>query len=586
MAIVSLRSPRLRAWLLAGIAVLTVVSAPRAQSTTPPHRARLSADLSSVLARVSAARTRVLVDGSRANLTNLVARHRVQVVRWLDNGAVLALNPQELAALSLDPVVDHLSGDLPVRPSMVVSNASTMADKTRAGAPGLLGIGAVPGVTGAGIVVAVVDSGIAPHPALAGKVIANVSFVTGDPRVTDVFGHGTHVAGIIAGTGAPAARVTTLFNGGIAPGAQLVNVRVLGADGSGLTSDVIAGIDWVIANRARYNIRVINLSLGHPVTEPALTDPLCQAVARATAQGIVVVASAGNDGMTADGRTVLGSIVSPGNSPFALTVGALDTQGTAGRSDDTVASYSSRGPARFDMTVKPDVVAPGNRIVSLEADQSWLVRTHPTLHRAGVYGNAYMQLSGTSMATPIVSGAVALLLQGSPTYGPAQTKLALQTGATFVRDGGLMGGGAGSVNIWGSRQLAARSSSLTSLLGLGADGVAFWDAGTLSARLYNRTALRLLPLLDLTRALLNPALLRTGDLNLFGLTNPLAVTPTNRLLWGRIADWTTANQIIWGSTIYDMRGQQIIWGSSYTVQDNQLIWGNNAVLTADDPDRR
>ncbi len=501
MGIVSQRSPRFRAWLLAGIAVLTVVNAPHAQSSASSHRARLSADLSWLQTRASAGRTRVLVDGARASLTDVVARHHVAVVRWLDNGAVLALTTQELAELSLDPAVDHLSGDLPVRPSMVVSNAATLADRTRGGDAGLLGLGAVPGVTGAGIVVAVVDSGIAPHPALAGKVIANVSLVTGDPRVTDVFGHGTHVAGIIAGTGAAAARVTTLFNGGIAPGAQLVNVRVLGADGSGLTSDVIAGIDWVIANRVRYNIRVINLSLGHPVTEPALTDPLCQAVARATAQGIIVVASAGNDGMTADGRTVLGSIVSPGNSPFALTVGALDTQGTAGRSDDTVASYSSRGPARYDLTVKPDVVAPGNRVVSLEADDASLVRDHPTLHRAGVYGNAYMQLSGTSMATPIVSGAVALLLQGSPSFGPAQTKLVLQTGATFVRDDGLMGGGAGSVNIWSSRQLAARASLLTALTGLGADGVAFWDAGTLSARLYNGTALRLLPLLDLTRAL-------------------------------------------------------------------------------------
>ena len=585
MGIVSSRRFCLRTWLLAAIAVLTVVSAPRAQSTSPSHRARLSADLSWLLTRASATRTRVLVDGSRASLTDLVTRHRVSVVRWLDNGVVLALNPQELAALSLDPVVDHLSGDLPVRPSMVVSNGATLADKTRTGGAGLLGLGAVPGVTGAGIVVAVIDSGIAPHPALEGKVIANVSLVTGDPRVTDVFGHGTHVAGIIAGTGAAATRVTTLFNGGIAPGAQLVNVRVLGADGSGLTSDVIAGIDWVIANRARYNIRVINLSLGHPVTEPALTDPLCQAVARATAQGIVVVASAGNDGTTADGRTVLGSIVSPGNSPLALTVGALDTWGTPGRTDDTVATYSSRGPARYDLTVKPDVVAPGNRIISLEADDATLVRTYPTLHRAGVHGNAYMQLSGTSMATPIVSGAVALLLQGSPSFGPAQTKLVLQTGATFVRDGGLMGGGAGSVNIWNSRQLAARTSSLTTLLGLGADGMAFWDAGTLSARLYNGTAIRLLPLLDLTRALLNPAVLRAGDLNLFGVTNPLALTPANRLLWGRIADWTSANQIIWGSTIYDMRGQQIIWGSSYSVQDNQLIWGNT-VLTADDPDRR
>ena len=186
MGILSSRRLRLRTCLLVAILALAAVSAPRAQSSAAPRRARLSADLSWLLTKASAGRTRVLVDGSRASLTNVVARHRVAVVRWLDNGAVLALNAQELADLSLDPAVDHLSGDLPVRPSMVVSNVATLADKTRAGGGGLLGLGAVPGVTGAGIVVAVVDSGIAPHPALAGKVVANVSLVTGDPRVTDV----------------------------------------------------------------------------------------------------------------------------------------------------------------------------------------------------------------------------------------------------------------------------------------------------------------------------------------------------------------------------------------------------------------
>ena len=130
--------------------------------------------------------------------------------------------------------------------------------------------------------------------------------------------------------------MTPLYNGGIAPGAKLVNVRVLGADGTGLTSDVIAGIDWVIANRARYNIRVINLSLGHPVIEPCATDPLCQAVAA----GRATPASSSSPrpatrARRADGAPVLGGITSPGNSPFAITVGALNTKGTVDRTDDT-----------------------------------------------------------------------------------------------------------------------------------------------------------------------------------------------------------------------------------------------------------
>src|SRR5207253_717976 len=113
--------------------------------------------------------------------------------------------------------------------------------------------------TGQGIGVAVIDSGVSPHKALT-NVVANVSFVTGNTNVADEFGHGTHVAGIVAGQAAAASKVTSLYTGGIAPGAQIVNVRVLGPDGTGLTSDVIAGMDWAIANRLKYNIRVINLS--------------------------------------------------------------------------------------------------------------------------------------------------------------------------------------------------------------------------------------------------------------------------------------------------------------------------------------
>src|SRR5438034_7006291 len=153
-------------------------------------------------------------------------------------------------------------------------------------------------------------------------------------------GHGTHVAGIIAGQQGRTS--DTRKYSGVAPGAYLVNLRVLGDDGSGTASDVIEAIDWAIDHRADYNIGVINLSLGAPVLQPDRDDPLCEAVERAVRAGITVVAAAGNFGKLPDGQAVRGGIVSPGNSPWAITVGALDTHGTPERSDDTVASYSSR----------------------------------------------------------------------------------------------------------------------------------------------------------------------------------------------------------------------------------------------------
>ena len=243
------------------------------------------------------------------------------------------------------------------------------------------------------------------------------------------------------------------------PRAKLVNVRVLGADGSGFTSDVIDGIEWVVANRALYNIRVINLSLGHPVMEACATDPLCEAVNQAVQAGIVVVVAAGNAGKAPDGRAILGGISSPANSPYAITVGALNTWGTVDRSDDTVAAFSSRGPTAYDFAVKPDIAAPGTKILSLQADGAFLPAMYPSIHVAGSGSNAYMYLSGTSMAAPMVSGGVALLLQGSPNLSPAQVKFALQNGATAMTDAGLMGAGAGSVNFWASRQIAVYGAS-------------------------------------------------------------------------------------------------------------------------------
>ena len=445
---------------------------------------------------------------------------------------------------------------------------------------GLLGIGAVAGVTGQGVGVAVLDSGISTHPALSKKVVANVSLVSGDPGVADVYGHGTHIAGIIAGQASAAASVTKLYTGGIAPGADLINVRVLGADGTGLTSDVIAGIEWTIANKAKYNIRVMNLSLGHPVNEPAATDPLCEAVADAVNAGIVVVVAAGNSGKSADGHMVLGSITSPGNAPLALTVGALNTFATPKRSDDAVTTYSSRGPTKFDLIVKPDVAAPGNKIVSLQANGSYLPTLYPSLHTAGKGNNAYMTLSGTSMAAPMVSGGVALLLQGTPGASPAQMKLAVQNGATYVNSGGLLGAGAGSVNFWASRKLAQSglvSSLLNTVVGgltVSNSGASFWDAGTMGEYLYDGWGIRLLSPLEAPLVWLNPSRLKYGYLNLLGLTNPLASIQPKWLQYGAVAGWTKSDTIMWGDTIYDPQGQTIMWCDAYT-EDTTIMWGDS-----------
>lgn len=572
------------------IAVVTALIAGASlglRGAAPEHRAGLSDDLLGHKARRTSARARVIVHGDDATLEALARRHGVRILRKLAGGAVLAANSRELEALTADNEVDHLSGDTLVQSWMSVSDKATAADQTRAGVSGLLGIGAIAGVTGQGIGVAIVDSGISAHPALANKVAANVSFVTGDPLVTDPFGHGTHVAGAIAGAASAAKNVTTLYTGGIAPGAKLINVRVLGADGVGLTSDVIAGIDWVVQNRARYNIRVMNLSLGHPVMEPVATDPLCEAVERAVQAGIVVVAAAGNYGVAEDGTQILGGITSPGNSPLAITVGSLNTWGTAKRSDDTVATYSSRGPTRFDLAVKPDIAAPGNKIISLESNGSFLPAMYPYLHKAGSSSNGYMQLSGTSMAAPMVSGGVALLLQGTPSMTPAHVKLVLQNGATYVPDGGLMGAGAGSVNFWASRKLAMTGlvgSVLNTVIGgltSTSSNASFWDNGTLANRLYGGLGVRLLSILQAPLYWLTPSLLRPGDLNLLGLTNPLASVHPKWLLYGQYAGWTDEQAIMWGTTLRNPQGQAIMWGTSYTTDGTAIMWGTS--MTSPDP---
>ncbi|HMC81613.1 MAG TPA: S8 family serine peptidase, partial [Candidatus Polarisedimenticolia bacterium] len=164
------------------------------------------------------------------------------------------------------------------------------------------------GLSGSGVSVAVLDSGIADHPDISGRLVAEVEIVGHEKGFADYFGHGTHVAGIIAGTGVSSKNGWTFRTfKGVAPKAKLVSVRVLGADGTGSLSDVLAGIDWVISNKDLYKIRVLNMSMGHPIEQSFVTDPLCQAVERAWKAGIVVVVSAGNRGQNG-----YGTVRSPG----------------------------------------------------------------------------------------------------------------------------------------------------------------------------------------------------------------------------------------------------------------------------------
>lgn len=331
--------------------------------------------------------------------------------------------------------------------------------------------------TGKGVGVAILDSGIRPDNDFSGswlidsRVIANVNFSKDTLFANDLCGHGTHVAGIVAGNGKSSSG-SLYFNTyyGIAPEANLVNVRVLDGTGGGTVSNVIAGIQWVVNNRKLLNIRVLNMSLSHPIGESYKTDPLCQAVEYAWKSGIVVVCAAGNEGRQnatpTDGvdnggwGTNYGSIQSPANSPYVITVGAMRA-GEGNRSTDQIATYSSRGPSRLDFVAKPDIVAAGNRIVSVLADGGYLDRTYGDINgvpwseymrgnRAGM-SHEYFRMSGTSMAAPVVSGAAALMLQLQPNLSPDTVKARLMASADKWRSANgsydLFSYGAGYLNI-------------------------------------------------------------------------------------------------------------------------------------------
>ena len=253
--------------------------------------------------------------------------------------------------------------------------------------------------TGKGVGVAVIDTGVAPHPDLvepSNRIIAFKDYVNQKKEPYDDNGHGTHVAGCIAGNGFGSDGKYS----GIAPKANIIAIKTLNSEGSGDSSDVIAAIQWALDNRARYNIKVLNLSLGSR-PQSLSYSPIDKAVSAAWERGMTVICAAGNEG---PGRQ---TISSPGICPEVITVGALDDRDTAHTKDDTIATFSSRGPTKR-MVAKPDIVAPGVNIISLAVPS-----------RDNVL---YKSLSGTSMATPIVSGCAALIHEMFPDYTNQQVK--------------------------------------------------------------------------------------------------------------------------------------------------------------------
>ncbi|WP_332629449.1 S8 family peptidase [Halalkalibacter flavus] len=295
-------------------------------------------------------------------------------------------------------------------------------------------------LTGKGITVAVIDTGIYPHNDLSGRIIDFVDFINQRSEPYDDNGHGTHCAGDAVGNGAASSGVYM----GPAPGANVIGVKVLNKIGSGSLETVMQGVQWCIDYNERnpeQPIHVINMSLGSPAQRYAneSEDPMIRIVESAWESGIVVCVAAGNEGP--EERT----IASPGISQQVITVGALDDRNTIDRSDDGVASFSSRGPTIYGAQ-KPDLLAPGVSIVSLRSPRSYLDK----LQKASRVNSEYFILSGTSMATPICAGIVALMLEFDPTLTPVEIKKQLLNGTDLWtnRDPNIYG--AGYINAEGS----------------------------------------------------------------------------------------------------------------------------------------
>ena len=445
------------------------------------------------------------------------------------------------------------------------------------------------GYDGAGIGVAVIDSGVTswhndladPAAPMMQRVDQFVDFVSGQRQRYDDYGHGTHVAGIIAGNGADSNGART----GIAPKARLVVLKVLDGRGLGRISNVIAAIDYAVAHRSEFNIRVLNMSIGSGVYESYNTDLLTLAAKRAVDEGIVVVAAGGNHGRNSDGVVQDGAISAPGNAPWVITVGASSHMGTQNRADDTIAPFSSRGPTAYDHAAKPDLVAPGVGIYSLSSPGSTLYHKWQQYLLPGSMmapSMPYLSLSGTSQASPVVAGTVALMLQANPSLTPNAVKAILQYTAETYDGHSYLAQGAGFLNargavelalalntdpavrtpsppewsrqiVWGNQQV--QGGDLIAAANAWATGVE-WGAAT-----------------DAGNFLVTWGLVCSGT--------DCGVGGTGWSRWGASCSSTSCDSIVWGSEL----SVNVVWGNTCngvdcentlwaTSDDDIVVWGN------------
>ncbi len=377
-------------------------------------------------------------------VVHLVVQHGGQVTSRLNiiNGVAANLTAASKAALLADSNITAIT------PNHIVEKAGGVPSTDY---PDVIGadLSWDAGARGSGITVAILDTGLTWHPGLLktidnklrNRLLAWKDFVDGSRLPVDPNGHGTHIAGIIAN----ADKGQDGEWNGVAPGANLVAVRVLDANGVGTYEQVLKGVQWVLQNQARYKIRVLNLSLLAHVQSPYFADPLNQAVMAAWAKGIVVVVAAGNSGPEPMTINV------PGNNPYVITVGAFtDAYTPDDWSDDSITSFSAAGPT-LDGFVKPDLVAPGAHIVSTMMPNTKIARDHSANQISG----SYFEMAGTSQAAAVVSGVSALVLSKNPKLTPDEVKYRLmQTALPWVNEDGtdatysMWQQGAGRVNAY------------------------------------------------------------------------------------------------------------------------------------------
>jgi serine protease AprX len=548
--------------LLAGL----VLASPSAFAE-PAHAAKIDRGVKEAM-RAGAATQSVIITvkpGHRAEIRQALETHgdQIRAEHPLVDALSVEIHSEDIDEVAKHPWVDAVSLDATVAAGSAADNKSikdaTAASIALAGSA----IGALRQTlglprtmtstlpSGEGVTVAVIDSGIAPLADF--HITAFYDFTRGGiPTLPfDDYGHGTHVAGLIASSGVTS---DNQFQG-VAPRVNLVGLKVLDKKGAGKTSDVIRALEYLTANHAMLHVQVVNLSLGHPIFSPAKDDPLVQAVEKATAAGLIVVASAGNYGQNQNtGVTGYTGLTSPGNAPSALTFGAANTQDTVNRDDDAVAPYSSRGPSWYDGFAKPDAIAPGHHLISNAAPGSTLAKM-VGLNKKAKNGVTVLELSGSSMAAAVGSGVVALVIDAHnrASYSGAQpltanaVKAMLEFSAIPVKDADYLTQGAGEINAAGAIMLA-------SAIDTSAKSGQWW-----------------------LRAGVPPLTVIGSQLDVWGQTVIWGSTVfTGDLVFHNLKSWSSSvtwgTNIVWGTSVALVKASNIVWGTD-------AVWGSNIVWT-------